>query len=36
MFKLFIMQENNWEVGWTLEATLSTPSNIPPPGYGWI
>jgi hypothetical protein len=25
-----------WEVGQTLEATLLTPSNIPPPVYGGI
>jgi hypothetical protein len=36
MFKLSIMQENKWEVGRTLEATLLTPSNIPPLGYGQI
>jgi hypothetical protein len=36
MFKLSILQENKWEVGWILEATLLTPSNIPPLGYGWI
>jgi len=36
MFKLSILQENKWEVGWALEATLLTPSNIPPPRYGHI
>jgi hypothetical protein len=36
MFKLSILQENKWEVGRTFEATLLTPSNIPPPIYGWI
>jgi hypothetical protein len=36
MFKLSILQENKWEVGQTLEATLLTPSNIPPLGYGQI
>jgi len=36
MFKLSILQENKWEVGWTLEATLLIPSNIPPLGYRWI
>jgi len=35
-FKLSILQENKWEVGRILEATLLTPSNIPPPKYGWI
>jgi hypothetical protein len=35
-FELSILQENKWEVGQTLEATLLTPSNIPPLGYGWI
>jgi hypothetical protein len=34
--KLSILQENKWEVGWTFEATLLTPSNIPPSRYGWI
>jgi hypothetical protein len=34
IFKLFIMQENKWKVGRTLEATLLTPSNIPPLRYG--
>jgi hypothetical protein len=36
MFKLFIPQENKWEVGRILEVTLLTPSNIPALGYGWI
>ncbi len=36
IFKLSILEENKWEVGRTLEATLLTPSNIPPPRYGWI
>ncbi len=36
ILKLSIMQANKWEVGRTLEATLLTPSNIPPLGYGWI
>jgi hypothetical protein len=36
MFKLSILQENKWEVGQILEATLLTPSNIPPLEYGWI
>jgi hypothetical protein len=35
-FKLSILQENKWEVGQTFEATLLTPSNIPPSRYGWI
>jgi hypothetical protein len=35
-FKLSILQENKWEVGQTFEATLLTPSNVPPSGYGWI
>ncbi len=35
-FKLSIMQKNKWEVGWTFEATLLTPSNIPLPRYGRI
>ncbi len=35
-FKLSILQENKWEVGWILEATLLTPSNIPLPKYGQI
>jgi hypothetical protein len=36
MFKLSILQENKWEVGWILEATLLTTSNILFMGYGWI
>jgi hypothetical protein len=35
-FKLSILQENKWEVGQTFEATLLTPSNIPPLVYGGI
>ncbi len=35
-FKLSVLQENKWEVGWTFEATLLTPSNIPPSRFGWI
>jgi hypothetical protein len=35
-FKLSILQKNKWEVGWTFEATLLTPSNILLLGYGWI
>ncbi len=27
-FKLFVLRKNKWEVGWTFEATLLTPSNI--------
>ncbi len=36
IFKLSILQENKWEVGRILEATLLTPSNILPSGCGWI
>jgi hypothetical protein len=35
-FKLSILQKDKWQVGRTFEATLLTPSNIPPLGYGWI
>jgi hypothetical protein len=35
-FKLSILQENKWKVGWTLKTTLLTPLTIPPPKYGWI
>jgi hypothetical protein len=35
-FKLSIIQENKWEVGQALEATLLIPLTIPPLGYGWI
>jgi len=30
------MQENKWKVRLIFEATLLTPSNIPPLGYGQI
>ncbi len=35
-FELSIIQENKWEVGQALEATLLIPLTIPPLGYGWI
>jgi hypothetical protein len=35
-FKLSILQENKWEVGQILEATLLIPSNIPLQRYGQI
>jgi hypothetical protein len=34
MFELSILQENKWEVGQTLEATLLIPSKIPPLRHG--
>jgi hypothetical protein len=34
IFKLSILKENKWEVGRSFEATLLTPSNILPLGYG--
>jgi hypothetical protein len=36
MLKLSSLQENKWEVGQALEATLWTPITFPPLGYGWI
>ncbi len=33
-FKISILQENKWEVGQALKATLLTPLAIPPLGYG--
>jgi len=36
IFKFSTQQTNRWAVGWTLEATILPPTEVPPPRYGQI